>query len=79
MTLWTLTQSALLFANAIAVLNDERFLAKRGMSPSAIRDGVVDAASARGQAINAIAVASYLRMPLVIMNSIVIFVKLVFG
>jgi hypothetical protein len=79
MTLWTLTQSALLAANGIAVLNEHRFLAKRGLTPAAIRDGQCGATSLRGQLIGVINAVSYLRMPLVALNSVVIFVKLVFG
>lgn len=79
MTLWTLTQSALLAANGIAVLNEHRFLAKRGLTPAAIRDGQCGATSLRGQMIGVINAVSYLRMPLVALNSVVIFVKLVFG
>jgi hypothetical protein len=39
----------------------------------------VSASSLRGQVIGLINAVSYLRMPLVVLNSIVIFVKLVFG
>ena len=79
MTLWTLTQSVLLGANAIAVLHEHRFLAKRGLTPAAIRDGACSATSLRGQVIGVINAVSYLRMPLVVANSVVIFVKMVFG
>jgi immediate early response 3-interacting protein 1 len=79
MTLWTLTQSALLAANGVAVLNEARFLHPRGLSVYAIREGAVSASSLRGQVIGVINAVSYLRMPLVVLNSIVIFVKLVFG
>lgn len=79
MTLWTLAQSALLAVNAVAVLNERRFLQKRGLTMDHVRDGSVSATSARGQAIGAINAASYLRVPLIALNAIVIFVKVVFG
>ena len=79
MTLWTLTQSALLSVNAVAVLNERRFLAKRGLTMESIRYGSTSATSARGQIIGVINAASYLRVPLIALNAIVIFVKVVFG
>ena len=79
MTLWTLTQSALLAVNAVAVLNEHRFLAKRGLTMRDVREGGTSPTSAKGQIVGLINAASYLRMPLVVLNAIVIFVKVVFG
>jgi hypothetical protein len=79
MTLWTLTQSALLAANAVAILNEPRFLAKRGLTARDVRDGAVAPASAKGQIIGVINAATYLRVPLIALNAIVVFVKVVFG
>jgi hypothetical protein len=79
MTLWTLTQSALLAVNAVAILNEPRFLAKRGLTPRDVREGACAPTSARGQIIAAISAATYLRVPLIALNAIVVFVKVVFG
>lgn len=80
MTLWTLTQSALLAVNAVAVLNERRFLAPRGLTMRDVREGgTTSPTSAKGQMVGLINAASYLRVPLVVLNSIVIFVKVVFG
>ena len=79
MSLWTLLQSVLLVANAFAVLNEERFLEPKNLSQSAITSGYVSAHGFKGQLIGLIYAASYLRMPLLAANSIVIFVKVLFG
>ena len=80
LTRWTLTQSALLAVNAVAVLNDRRFLAPRGLTMRDVREGgTTSPTSAKGQMVGLINAASYLRVPLVVLNSIVIFVKVVFG
>lgn len=41
--------------------------------------GTTSPTSAKGQMVGLINAASYLRVPLVVLNSIVIFVKVVFG
>ena len=79
MSLWTLLQSVLLVANALAVLNEERFLEPKNLSQSAITSGYVSAHGFKGQLIGLIYAASYLRMPLLAANAIVIFVKVLFG
>ena len=79
MSLWTLLQSVLLVANAFAVLNEERFLEPKNLSQSAITSGYVSAHGFKGQLIGFIYAASYLRMPLLAANAIVIFVKVLFG
>ena len=74
MTLWTLTQSALLAVNAVAVLNEQRFLAPRGLTMRDVREGgTTSPTSAKGQMVGLINATSYLRVPLVVLNSIVIF------
>ena len=61
MSLWTLLQSVLLVANALAVLNEERFLEPKNLSQSAITSGYVSAHGFKGQLIGLIYAASYLR------------------
>ena len=61
MSLWTLLQSILLVANAMAVLNEERFLEPKNLSQSAITSGYVSSHGFKGQLIGLIYAASYLR------------------
>ena len=61
MSLWTLLQSILLVANAMAVLNEERFLEPKNLSQSAITSGYVSSHGFKGQLIGLIYATSYLR------------------
>ncbi len=101
MTLWTILQAGLLLTNAVAVLNNERFLEKRGLGFSQIGN-----ASPLGKSIiGGIHAVQYSRCKyhghsfqaeldipdlmvspvnhfigiLIILNTLVIFVKLLFG
>lgn len=78
MGLWTLLEGFLLLANALAILNEERFLAPRGWSFSVVSTSG-GAKSLKGQIIGLIYAAQYLRVPLIVLNAITIFVKLVSG
>jgi hypothetical protein len=64
MSLWTLLQSILLVANALAILNEERFLEPKNLSQSAITSGYVSSHGFKGQLIGLIYAASYLRSAL---------------
>ena len=79
MRLGTSTQSALLEANAVAIRKGRRLLGERGLAARDGRDGAVAPASAKGQIIGVINAATYLRVPLIALNAIVVFVKVVFG
>ncbi|CAL5322593.1 unnamed protein product [Camellia sinensis] len=77
MGFWTLLEGCLLLANALAILNEERFLVPRGWSfqeYSGVRRN-----SLKGQMIGLIYAVQYMRIPLMIANTIVIVVKLVSG
>lgn len=78
MGLWTLLEGFLLLANALAILNEDRFLAPRGWSFSEV-SGTGRAKSLKGQLIGLIYATQYLRVPLIILNVIIILVKLVSG
>ncbi|XP_020101235.1 immediate early response 3-interacting protein 1-like [Ananas comosus] len=78
MGLWTLLEGFLLIANALAILNEERFLAPRGWSFSEVTSGG-RAKTLKGQLIGLIYATQYLRVPLIILNAIIILVKLVSG
>ncbi|KAJ6900239.1 hypothetical protein NC652_026383 [Populus alba x Populus x berolinensis] len=75
MGLWTLLEGFLLLANAFAILNEDRFLAPRGWSFSEFSVGRTK--SLKGQLIGLIYATQYMRVPLIILNSICIFVKLI--
>lgn len=78
MGLWTLLEGFLLLANALAILNEDRFLAPRGWSFHEV-SGVQRHKSLKGQLIGLIYATQYLRVPLIILNAITILVKLVSG
>ena len=78
MGLWTLLEGFLLLANALAILNEDRFLAPRGWSFAEVSGGR-QVKSLKGQLIGLIYATQYLRVPLIILNVITILVKLVSG
>ncbi|XP_076905277.1 uncharacterized protein LOC143560994 [Bidens hawaiensis] len=77
MGLWTLLEGCLLIANALAILNEDRFLAPRGWSFQEYSG--VKRNSLKGQIIGFIYATQYLRVLLMILNSLCIVVKLVSG
>ena len=74
MGLWTLLEGFLLIANALAILNEDRFLAPRGWSFSKVSGGD-RAKSVKGQFIGLIYATQYLRVPMIVLNAITILVK----
>ncbi|MQL76878.1 hypothetical protein Taro_009295 [Colocasia esculenta] len=78
MGLWTLLEGLVLLANGFAILNEDRFLAPRGWSFSEVSAGG-RTKSLKGQLIGLIYATQYLRVPLIIFNIIIIFVKMVSG
>ena len=77
MGLWTILEGFLLLANALAILNEDRFLAPRGWSLSEFSAGRTK--SFKGQLIGLIYATQYMRVPLILLNAICIVVKLVSG
>lgn len=77
MGLWTLLEGFLLLANALAIINEDRFLAPKGWSFSEFSAGRTK--SLKGQIIGLIYATQYLRVPLILLNTICIVVKLVSG
>ncbi|KAL0402861.1 UNVERIFIED_CONTAM: hypothetical protein Sradi_1926900 [Sesamum radiatum] len=75
MGLWTLLEGCLLLANALAILNEERFLAPRGWSFQEFSG--VKRNSFKGQILGLIYATQYLRVPLILLNLLCIVVKLV--
>ncbi|KAG2241892.1 hypothetical protein Bca52824_096264 [Brassica carinata] len=67
MGFWTLMEGLLLFANALAILNEDRFLAPKEKN------------SLKGQIVGLIHACQYMRLPLMLFNLIVIVFKLFSG
>ncbi|RGB30736.1 Yos1-like protein [Rhizophagus diaphanus] len=69
----------LLVINAIAILNEERFLARIGMS-SHLEPGYGDVTSFKSKIINLIsAVRTLMRIPLIVLNILVIIYEILLG
>ncbi|CAG9461126.1 unnamed protein product [Pedinophyceae sp. YPF-701] len=77
-------QTAILLVNGVAVLNDERFLNKHGLSfsgpqPGSGGFGPPDQGGLKQQIAGFVHAVQYLRVPLIAVNIVVMLVKLVFG
>ncbi|XP_021897351.1 immediate early response 3-interacting protein 1-like [Carica papaya] len=77
MGFWTLLEGFLLFANALAILNEDRFLAPRGWTLAEVSGGRKN--SLKGQVIGLIHACQYMRLPLILLNIVTIVVKLFSG
>ncbi|MBA0751319.1 hypothetical protein Gogos_000250 [Gossypium gossypioides] len=77
MGLWTILEGFLLLANAMAILNEDRFLAPRGWSFSEFSTGQTK--SFKGQLIGLIYATQYMRLPIILLNAICIVVMLISG
>jgi AP-3 complex subunit delta-1 len=74
-SLYNLFKSGLLITNAIAILHPKRFLAKYGydrMDPSS-------GASMQNQIVGFLTAVAYLKIPLIIVNCLVIMIEMVAG
>ncbi|KAF6160981.1 hypothetical protein GIB67_007622 [Kingdonia uniflora] len=78
MGLWTLLEGCLLLANALAILNEERFLGPRGWSVSDVSTGG-STKSMKAKLVGLIYAAQYMRIILIFVNILCIVVKLVSG
>ncbi|KAF7845421.1 protein transport protein yos1-like [Senna tora] len=77
MGFWTLLEGFLLFANALAILNEDRFLAPRGWTMAEVMGPRRN--TLKGQVIGLIHACQFLRLPLILFNIITIMVKLITG
>lgn len=75
MGFWTLLEGFLLFANAVAVLNEDRFLSPGGWNFDEFSGG--RRKSVKAQLVGLIYAVQYMRVPLLLFNIITIIVKLV--
>eukprot|EP00890_Picochlorum_soloecismus_P002038 jgi/Picsp_1/2835/NSC_01061-R1_yos1-like protein len=81
MTLWTLLQAILLLFNAAAILNEKRVLEHYGWGFSQLGQNPVGEGpgALKHQIIGTLHAATYMRVPLVVVNVLVIFLKLIIG
>ncbi|XP_066511154.1 immediate early response 3-interacting protein 1-like [Hoplias malabaricus] len=80
MALYGLIQAAVLLTNAVAVLHEERFLAKIGWSVDQSVGGFGEEPGIKTQLINLIrSVRTVMRVPLIAVNSVCIILLLLFG
>ncbi|KDP24507.1 hypothetical protein JCGZ_25071 [Jatropha curcas] len=77
MGFWTLLEGLLLFANALAILNEDRFLAPRGWTLAELQGSKRN--SIKGQIVGLIHACQFMRLPLILLNIIIIIVKLFSG
>ncbi|KAK4270431.1 hypothetical protein QN277_023467 [Acacia crassicarpa] len=77
MGLWSFLEGILLLANAMAILNEERFLAPRGWTLAEATGP--SRSSLKGKIIGFIHACQFLRLPLILFNIITIIVKLFAG
>ncbi|KAG8131277.1 putative Immediate early response 3-interacting protein [Naja naja] len=79
-TLYSLLQAALLFVNAIAVLDEERFLRRIGWGADQGIRGFEKEPGIKGQLISLIrSVRMVMRVPLIGVNTVTIVLLLLFG
>jgi hypothetical protein len=74
MSLWQLLEAILMITNALAILNQDRFLTPHGWGFAEMGNGRVT--SIKGQIVGLLHAVQYLRVPLVALNSIIIVSKL---
>ncbi|XP_071844211.1 immediate early response 3-interacting protein 1-like [Apostichopus japonicus] len=78
--LYSLLEAALLCINAVAVLNEERFLSKVGWGGDQQIGGFGEEPGMKAQLINLIrSIRTVMRVPLIFLNVVTILLKLVFG
>lgn len=78
MFFWPFLEGLLILANALAILNEDRFLAPRGWSMSEV-SGNGRSKSLKGQIVGLIYATQFFRMPLIALNVLIIVVKLMSG
>ncbi|CAL1410892.1 unnamed protein product [Linum trigynum] len=77
MGFWTFMEGLLLLANAMAILNEDIFLAPRGWTLAELQAG--RRSSLKGQIIGLIHACQFMRLSLIILNIVIIVIKLVSG
>ncbi|KAJ3450342.1 hypothetical protein M0813_15452 [Anaeramoeba flamelloides] len=72
--------SVVLFLNAVLILNEDRFLSRFGWSINSISEfDRMNDASIKNKLIYSLKVIQYLRVPMIVINGVVIILQLIFG
>ncbi|XP_039013399.1 protein transport protein yos1-like [Hibiscus syriacus] len=77
MGFWTFLEGLLLFANALAILNEDRFLGPRRWTLAEFQRGRRN--TLKGRIIGLVHACQFLRLPLILFNIITIVIKLFTG
>jgi len=75
-SLWSLFKAGLLVSNAVTVLNPKRFLARYNLTPADMSE---HGSPLKNQVIGLLQATQYLKVPLIVLNLLVIIVELLFG
>ncbi|XP_058800111.1 immediate early response 3-interacting protein 1 [Phymastichus coffea] len=79
-TLWTLFEATLLILNAACILHEERFLMKYGWGANQNIQGFGEPPTIKSQILNLLrSIRTVMRIPLIFINLVTIFVKLILG
>ncbi|KAJ7513611.1 hypothetical protein O6H91_23G006600 [Diphasiastrum complanatum] len=76
--MWRFLEAVLMIVNALAILNEDRFLSPHGWGFSHMST-VGRVTSIKGQIIGLLHAVQYLRVPLIVLNIITIISMLIFG
>mmetsp|Transcript_3926 Transcript_3926/g.6905 ORF Transcript_3926/g.6905 Transcript_3926/m.6905 type:complete len:80 (+) Transcript_3926:259-498(+) len=77
LSLWSIFVAGLLVVNALAVLHEDRFLAKYNLH--VLDQAASEQGNVKAQIAGLLHAVRYLRMPLVALNGLVILVTILFG
>eukprot|EP00192_Tetraselmis_astigmatica_P023173 CAMPEP_0117680838 /NCGR_PEP_ID=MMETSP0804-20121206/18597_1 /TAXON_ID=1074897 /ORGANISM="Tetraselmis astigmatica, Strain CCMP880" /LENGTH=75 /DNA_ID=CAMNT_0005490425 /DNA_START=301 /DNA_END=525 /DNA_ORIENTATION=- len=75
MSLWTLLQASLMAANSFAILHNDRFLERYGWGYSSLYEkgyGAAEPGTIKRSITGFLHACSYMRLPLIILNVIVV-------
>ncbi|CAB0034086.1 unnamed protein product [Trichogramma brassicae] len=79
-TLWTLWEAIILLLNAACILHEERFLRKYGWGANQNIQGFGEPPTVKAQILNLLrSIRTVMRVPLILFNTVTIFVILIFG
>ena len=78
-SLYNLFKAGLLVTNGLVILHPKRFLSKLGLDPRKATDHVDDRSFQQNQIVGLLAAVSYLKVPLIACNILIIFIEIVAG
>mmetsp|Transcript_23372 Transcript_23372/g.38941 ORF Transcript_23372/g.38941 Transcript_23372/m.38941 type:complete len:80 (-) Transcript_23372:77-316(-) len=75
-SLYSIFKACLLIANGVAILHPKRFLAQHGYDQI---DNSMDSKGLKNQIVGLLQAVTYLKVPLIVINCLIIFIELLFG